>query len=176
METKTFRAADGRLEREELYDQGQLKHVEYYTTDDPEQVRRTHLGRYPGIPFALWRTLAEIRGYIWQYVTSFDRSGALTSYSKRLSDQNQHDWLLIEQDVSHEIGTITKYYWEDSETLHYFFEYYPDGTPSGGFDLLTNEQTTFEAVRDTLRDPTFYADGYALPAALFGTQIPPDTQ
>jgi len=171
MDTKSYKTADGRLERSETYDQGRLKRVDYYTTDDLEATKRTHLARYPGVPFALWQTLAEQRGYIWKYVTSFDANGTLTGFRKVLSDQDQRDWLQIEQDAAHKVGPITKYYWEDDE-LHYFFEYSSDGTPTGGFDLLAGEQSSLEAVRSTLRDPAFYADGYALPAALRGLPIP----
>jgi outer membrane protein assembly factor BamA len=159
---------DETLLSQELFDHQRPVRVDYYTLESAEGIHTRH----PGVHFALWRTLKTLNGYIWKHAASYDADGSLAHTTRLLLDNEERDWMQIERNPNTGRELVTKYFWEDEDTLRYSFEYNADGTFSNGYDIVENDHIALEDVIDDFDDPAFYRTASALPKALAGTSIP----
>jgi hypothetical protein len=161
---------DGTLLSREQFDQQQAVQVDYYAQAKLEDVQK----RYPGVRVTLWKTLSVIGHYVWKFAASYDGSGKPLTTTRLLIDDQEQEWMEIERNPTNGNTLITKYYWEDADTLRFSFEYNEDGTFSNGYDIIENDHVMLEDVLDDLDDPDFYRTAERLPKALAGTTIPPE--
>lgn len=162
----------GQPEFVELFEDGNVFHVDYWSTD-AAAVRERHLRQHAGIPFGVQMPVSREAGYRWDVSLRHDRQGEQVGRIFILHDEVGRPVLDVAVDAQDRLRKLEKQQYHSTGKVRYVFRYDADGKIVDIYDNVEDDNPRADEVLRLIDDPDFYRDGFSLPVGVSGTVLPP---